>query len=352
MLPAILLITVAAYLNTFPNPFVWDDRSLILGNERIRAWRNLGAIFSHTIPLGPLFGGTPSQAYRPLYELALAVDYALWGTTPLGFHLTNVLLHLANVVLLLRLLCGFVPPWPAACTVGLWAVHPILTEAITLVSARNHLLFALFVLAGLLLWRRGCATDTRHPWRWLIAGGACMTAGLLSHELAISFPLLALLVHAAGGPERPLGVRGALAARAPAYAGLLLVAGAYLGLRLTVLPLGGPLRPGALLENLGPRLLFLPQLFTTYLGFILVPLHLSLDHGSAVRFPTSVLEPGVLGTGLFLVVLGTAAWRVRHRTWLPLLGLLWFAIALLPVSNLLPFYAVIGERYLYLPAAG
>lgn len=344
---ALVLASVVVYVPTLRNGFVWDDRDLVVGNPRIGSWERVGEIFTHTFTLSAAFGGVESKAYRPLFELSLLVDRSLWGLTSFGFHLTNLGLHVVNVVLLFRLMRGFVPSPLATASVLLWAVHPVLTEGISLITGRNHPLFSLLVLAGLLLWRK-------QPLGWAQVAGAAslMGAALLSHEMAIVFPLLALLVDVASTSRVPGSVWVALRRRWAGYLTLLIVGAAYLGLRLTVVSMGPTLDPGTVMEDLGPRLLLTVRVVAGYVALVAFPLWLSIGRGSDLRFPASPLDDVVLASFGLLAAMAGIAWWLWRRTPLPAYGLLWFAALILPVSNVLPFYAIMAERYLYLASAG
>lgn len=90
---ALLLIigfVFAANLNALSAGFVWDDRTLIIENVVIKHWDNLSTLF------GQSFLGL---YYRPVTMLSFALEYVVWGLKPWGFHLTNVLLHTANSLL-------------------------------------------------------------------------------------------------------------------------------------------------------------------------------------------------------------------------------------------------------------
>src|SRR6516165_839007 len=78
------------YLNALHNPFVYDDYHTVAANPSIVTLTNLRAIVGHDMT-------------RPLVNASYAVDRALWGDGPFGFHLTSLLLHLLNVVLLFQI---------------------------------------------------------------------------------------------------------------------------------------------------------------------------------------------------------------------------------------------------------
>ena len=88
----VALATIAVFSGALRNGFLnWDDNVNFLTNPHYRGlgWANLRWMFT-TLHLGP---------YQPLSWLTCALDYLLWGMNPIGYHLTNVLLHAANAVL-------------------------------------------------------------------------------------------------------------------------------------------------------------------------------------------------------------------------------------------------------------
>src|SRR5262245_1675597 len=88
LLPGFVLAAFSAglYLRTMQNPFVYDDRLTVVDNWSIRHLADIYTVLRFDL-------------FRPLVNLSFAIDYALWGQNPAGFHLTNVVLHALNVVL-------------------------------------------------------------------------------------------------------------------------------------------------------------------------------------------------------------------------------------------------------------
>ena len=168
-------LTLLIYANSLSNGFVFDDVPLIQDNQQIRSLREVGAIFGR-------------QGYRPVRTLTYALNYGLFGLQPFYFHLTNVLLHAANGVLvfllLRRLLSG-----PRRALVGslVFVSHPAQTAAVAYVSGRKDLLACGFIVAGLLCF--GAFRESR--WKWAFAASmACFALALFSKEVAVVFPLL------------------------------------------------------------------------------------------------------------------------------------------------------------------
>ena len=136
------------YLNALHNPFVYDDYHTVVANTSIQSVANLRAMVLHDVK-------------RPIVNVSYAIDRALWGPAPLGFHVTNVLLHMLNVVLLFHLaLRGWRATGSAAfAAAALFAVHPMMTEAVGYISGRSELLCATFFLPAVMCGRRWLRGD-------------------------------------------------------------------------------------------------------------------------------------------------------------------------------------------------
>src|SRR6185503_18707129 len=150
---AAALVSGLVYVNALRNPFVYDDYHTVVENRSIEHLSDLRAIVLHDVT-------------RPIVNVSYAIDRALWGTAPIGFHVTNVLLHVLNVILLFTLVRrlandrggGVLVAFAAAVV---FAAHPMMTEAVGYISGRSELLCAAFFLPALLAGRR-----------WLRGGGA------------------------------------------------------------------------------------------------------------------------------------------------------------------------------------
>src|SRR5439155_26977661 len=102
---------------------------------------------------------------RPIVNFSYAIDRALWGVTPIGFHVTNVLLHILNVILLFALVRRLADDRDRGVLVAfgaavIFAAHPMMTEAVGYISGRSELLCAAFFLPAVMAGRR-----------WLRGGG-------------------------------------------------------------------------------------------------------------------------------------------------------------------------------------
>ena len=170
----VVAVTAIVYLNALQTPFIYDDHRTVTENFSIRDFRDWQAVL--------LF-----QPLRPVLNVSYAIDYAIWGANPFGFHLTNVLLHIANVLLLFRIAGGL--GVIGFTTALLFAIHPMMTSAVTYVSGRSEVLCATFFLAALISARRGLIDGGR---RWWILTTSFWLLALATKEIAVMFPIVVL----------------------------------------------------------------------------------------------------------------------------------------------------------------
>src|SRR5439155_1216958 len=165
----VFLAAVLAHAGSLAGGFVYDDHRFIEHNPAIASLANVPKFFADPSTASAAAGVEP-DIYRPLRTLDFAVDRALFGLSPFGWHLASVLLHAANAVLvwllILRLLAppkAASPPLrpgrhadprrapllAAAAGAVLFAVHPVTAESVAWVSSRGDLLAWTLVLLAL-----------------------------------------------------------------------------------------------------------------------------------------------------------------------------------------------------------
>src|SRR5207244_7291320 len=133
------------------------------------------------------------RARRPL-----ALDYALGGMNPRGYHLTSVLLHAldaALVFLVARRLLRDAPVGAAAAAALVFGLHPLRVESVAWVTERRDVVSGFFVLLALLAYLRA-ADDVGHRPRWLGASLGLFAASLLSKAITMTFPVVLLILDA------------------------------------------------------------------------------------------------------------------------------------------------------------
>src|SRR2546422_10805303 len=127
LLQGILVVTLVTFLNTLDGEFVYDDRYQIVHNPAIQSLANIPGMLTHSV--WQFMNATTEQAvgtyYRPLFNIALAINYRLFGLQTFGWHAISVLLHLLATFLMYRLTLA----WGATSTVALastllFGLHP------------------------------------------------------------------------------------------------------------------------------------------------------------------------------------------------------------------------------------
>jgi hypothetical protein len=170
------------------NGFAGDDIPFIVSNAALADLGNVPRFFFSNDALGT---GLTNPYYRPLTTTSFAVDRFLWGEAPAGYHLTNILLHLAVCLLLIPVLRRLASPPAAGAAVLLFAVHPAHAEPVGYISARADLWSALFLVASFLAHQRHLEQGRR---RWMAVSLLLFLPALLSKILALVFPGI-LLFH-------------------------------------------------------------------------------------------------------------------------------------------------------------
>ena len=327
----ILAVALAGSAGTISNGFTnWDDPELVIECPQVHDLSQANII--------RVFTSVTDHAYLPVRTLSYAVDYAVWGLNPVGFHLTNILLHCATCILVFLLLSSALRDDRIAILASLlFAVHPVHVEAVAWISGRKDLLVAFFSILALLACDR--RTPSRRDPQWIILAGLLAACACLSKPTAVVLPFLALIVSMVRRSDAPSVPN--IIQRALDLWPLFLVCAACavihfaVGLSQEVIKAGATAPFAAAAETL--RLLWFPV--------HLSPLY--VVHGALVA-------PAILPLTTIAVVAtaGLLAWRLRAREAALTLGLLWLAIAYLPTSNILPTSVPLAERYLYLPSLG
>jgi protein O-mannosyl-transferase len=338
VLVGILLVTAVVYAPALGGPFLWDDRMLIEQTARVRSLGSIGTFFSSGFWADTVHGEQAGAYFRPIATLSFALDHALHGQNPAGFHLTNLALHLACVALLFGWLrqqgnrLGAV-----ALATSLWALAPRLAECVAWMSGRTDVLAGLFSLGALRLWTAPGERSTARD------AGACalLFAGLLSKEVALA-AVVACSVHAWLAPPRVLGRM-----LAP-----LATFGFYLVLRLRALadaPAMGPFD-----ESLGSRAAAILESVGRYAFMIVVPTQPRARLGLRSEPDTTWAVVGAL------IVIGLAVvaawWLMRKRPLDPrsATGIVVSTVGLALVVHVIPIpvTASAADRFLYVPFMG
>ena len=353
-----VLVAFATYAPSLNGELIWDDHYLVGENPFFRS-----PVFSVEVFKRHLFAESFSTYYRPVQNLSYMLDYWLWGNSPLGYHCTNVLIHALAAWLLFLLLKRLLPAlWKnaAGAAVGaplvslVWLVHPVHNAAVAYISGRADSLAALFALAAWLLWNESRAFVRR--WARALCGFAAALLGLAalcSKEIALVWALLFVLhtlifERTLGRATRILGVAG-LAAVVAGYAVLHSLPEHRAGV------------PGAVPEPFGGRVILMLRALGDYCGLMFAPVRLMMER--SLGSPGMYASRSAWWRGIsyeYLFVLGAAAlaattwlcFRLGEARKLRCFGALWFFVAFVPISNLIPLNAEVAEHWIYTASIG
>jgi Flp pilus assembly protein TadD len=349
LLPVLVVaFGLLAYANSFRGPFILDDVLSITDNPTIRR------LWPIWVPLSPPHRGGLTVEGRPLVNLSMAINYAFGGLDARGYHVFNLLIHIAAGLALLGVVrrtllqprlrerFGGSASELALAVAILWTVHPLLTESVTYVVQRAESLMGLFYLLTLYCFIRSTPSRVPRVWHSLCVGACLM--GMASKEVMVSAPVIVLLydwMFVAGN------FRDAWARRRRLYVAL---AGTWLVLGYLVAVTH--IRSGT--AGFGSKITWWSYGLTQcraivlYIGLSVWPHPLVFDYGTDVaKLGGEVLVCALVVTAL-AVATGIGLWR-RHPV--AILGV-WFFATLAPSSSVVPVVTqTMAEHRMYLPLA-
>jgi hypothetical protein len=344
LLPA-LVLGFLVYANTLGGEFVYDDEQQIVRNTLIQDgsqfWRAMTSDVWSVLNAGEQ---AFSNYWRPSFVLWMILNFRCFGLQTLGWHLTNITLHLVVIALAFALLRRLAVSRPIAGAIALiFAVHPVHSESVAWISGAPDLLLG----AGLLgsLWFVILLQERRTPLRWTLAI-LLYAVALGAKEIAILYPLI--VVATLYRRDSTHSSRSILITAVP----FVVVAISYLITRQTILGTVQQYPEDA--ASLGQAILTAPAIFAFYFRQTLVPFWLGPS------YPLRAVSLSNIGVANFLLPLGVcliAGWlliRAARVSQTGRIGLALLLIPLLPAMNIVAFGPehLVHDRYLYLPLLG
>ena len=187
-IPALVLVAIVAvaYWPALKNGFIWDDDLMLTENPLIKAADGLKLIWFTTKPTD----------FFPVTYTDLWIEWRLWGMKAAGHHLTNILLHAANALLLWQVLKkslqtrrGFTAAWFGA---ALFAVHPVNAATVAWIAERKNALALLLTLLSVLAYLRSERTDNKNAGRAYVCALICFALSLLAKTAGVALPIVLL----------------------------------------------------------------------------------------------------------------------------------------------------------------
>lgn len=339
----VALAAAAVYANALGNGYALDDDYILRNNPLVHGLGNLGGLLRSA-----WWPGT-DELYRPVTLLSFALEWQLWGNAPAVFHATNVLLHAVATALVAGLVLRLGGGRAAALGAGLlFAVHPVHVEAVANLVGRAEVLAAIGVLAGCHLF----LSERIGPAARLAGIAVLYLLAMGAKESAATLPALLLIVDALRPRESRMGAVGVLRRNGALVGVLAAVLITYVVARTQLLGgLGNDPAPYLRGLSTADRLATAARLWPEYVRLMFWPVDLSAEWGPDALRPATWGDP-LAWVGLLLgIALGVVAWMSwKADRWIAA-GVLWFAAAVLPVSQILfPAGVLLGERTLYLPS--
>lgn len=349
---AIALVLVAiSFANGIGGRFVYDDEKQIAGNALIQDSRLLGKALTSDVWA---FKGdetkTWSNYWRPVFIAWLALQYRLFGTDTVPWHVLSIGLHgLATVLAYFAMKAAGARPEAAAIGTFVFAAHPAHVESVTWISGSADPMVAIFLFGAFL-----CHLSARRGGGILWWAGGCVlfAGGLLCKEITIVFPAIVFLTELAAPPGQGESPAARLRTAVRGCAPYIAVAAAYFAVRIGIIGMKHLMAPGG--PGLAGVVLSAPEVLVFYLRHALLPL------GLGPTYPLRPVTPANVGFVNFVVpaLLSAAAcwgaYALARRSSAYRVGLIWFFLPLAPVFDLRSFISedFVHDRYLYLPLFG
>lgn len=332
---SLLLVTMALYWPVLDQDFVYfDDPAYVLENREVHTGFAPSTV---TWALSTDRMGT----WHPLAWLSHAADWSLYGADPSGHHLTSVMLHALNAMLLFIVLRRMTGSLGASAFVAfVFAAHPLNVASVAWIASRKGVLSTTFWL--LTMWAYASYTERGGKGRYLIVLGA-FALGLMSKPVLVTLPLALLLLdfwplHRMSASGHPMGAERPFYEKLP----MMLMAGAVAVTVMMVRRVEDPV-------DAADRWAQVPLAYLVYLKRIFWPV------GLATPYPPSAVpdaSEALLAVLALLAITGVVLLLRRKRPYLAV-GWLWFLVTLAPVIGFVQIGAhPMADRWMYVPMIG
>jgi protein O-mannosyl-transferase len=330
-------LTVIPYAQALRFEFVtWDDPVYVTGNPEVSQGLTLDGV-KWAFATGEIAN------WQPLVTVSHMLDCELFGLDPAGHHAMSVALHVANTLVLFALLSSMTAAVaPSAWAAALFAVHPVNVEAVAWVSARKDVLSTLFGLLS--MWAYAGYARRGGAGRYGLVA-LLLACGLMCKPMLVTVPVLLLLLDY-WPLERPWS-RRLLLEKVPLF-GLSLasaVVTVFVQARAGGVDVPEPIPFGLRAANAAVS-------YARYLGKLFWPANLSVLYPHPnVPGGTPWLEGQILAALALLASISTVVLLSRRRYLV--VGWLWYLVALLPVSGIIPSgFEAMADRWAYVPLIG
>jgi tetratricopeptide (TPR) repeat protein len=333
LLTLVLIITFVAFSPCLKNRFVnWDDDLYVTKNTVIQSFS------FHSVK--QIFTSFFVSNYQPLTMLSYLFEYRFFKLAPFGYHLTSLILHLLNCLLVFWLIYILTQRISiSSITTLLFGLHPLHVESVAWISERKDLLYTLFFLAAIICY---CYyLRTRKIGKYYYFALALFTLSLLSKAMAVILPFILLNIDYFICRERD---RNTLIDKIPFFIlsfifGVIAVIGQYVS---------GAIRGGNG-TNLFNKVATANYSIMFYLNKTFMPIKLScLYPRMDIHFTPELLMLPSIYIILCITILFFGAYKKKI-----IFSNAFFLISILPVLQFIPIgETIVADRYMYLPSIG
>lgn len=327
-------LTVATYAGVWTLGFVnFDDPQYVVENAHVTTgltWANVAWAFTTGY----------AANWHPITWLSHMLDATLFGVAPGPAHVTNLALHVINVVLLFLVLARTTgAAGRSAVVAALFAVHPLHVESVAWIAERKDVLSASFALASLYAY---VANVQRANTRWRITALVAFALGLMAKPMIVTWPIVLGLVDI--WPLARRATNALVRDKAPYF----LLAAASIAITVVVQRQGGAIAPFDPYP-VGARVAHAVTAYVGYLTQAIWPARLAVFY----PLPLETSVGSVVLAMIALAAITAAAVSLVHRAPYVLIGWMWYVVMLLPVIGLIQVGGqAMADRYTYLPLVG
>ena len=340
---ALFAVVIWTFLTALRGKFIeFDDSIYVVNNVHVRSGLTLGNI-------GWAFRNFEAANWHPLTWLSHMLDCQLYGLKPWGHHLTSVLVHAVNTVLVflvLRKMTG--ATWRSLAVAGLFGLHPLRAESVAWISERKDVLGGMFWMLTLWAYAGYAAQTKAHGSKYKVFYGLTLLffgLGLMSKPMVVTLPcVLLLLDYWPLGRWKEKGLWKLVLEKGP-----LFLLTAIVSVVTYAAQKGGGMMQALTGVPLGARLENAMISYCRYLGKVFWPVDLCALYPYPDRWPVGmVLLAGLFVLGIsFLVTM-----RPRKRPYL-FTGWLWYLGTLVPMIGVVQVGTQsMADRYTYIPVVG
>ncbi|MEW5798764.1 MAG: tetratricopeptide repeat protein [Bacteroidota bacterium] len=332
-LAGIIILTLLVFYPSIHFDFTnWDDDIHITNNPSIQQISFQSLIQQFT--------PTARYMYHPITMITYMVEWNVSHGASWLFHLTNVLIHACNVLLLILILTQFHISKTAVifCT-AVFALHPLQVESVAWISGRKELLYGFFYLLSVLLYLHHQHTGKKKYAIWSVIA---FILALLSKPTAVTLPLALAIIDYSRMKKPAVDIIKSIVP-------YLLTA--FIFVFLFLQSPQSKLTPPIEFYSFAQRIVLIGYQFAFYLWKFLFPFELS----ACYAYPDADVLPAhfyLLPVLVAILIAVTIYFTAEKRK--TILGIMLFAITILPVLQIIPFHnaSLVADRYVYLPIIG